>query len=215
MPETCRYCDTTVEDEAALRTHLREAHDPADLGPIDRRRIEGGSTDDASTDRRTVIAVGGVAVLGIAAIGLGLRGSGGDGEPSLVPGMDDHGTMVVEIDGEELDLSGDQRFINNHQVFHFHGGEYDQYGAHVWHVHGEGVTLTWALATLGIELEDAGSVVHFDGETYDAADTAVDVSITVNGDPVDPDEHELEGVGPMGQAAAGAGDDVALVVTVD
>ena len=215
MREQCRYCDRTFEDEATLQIHLRDDHDPDELGPIDRRHVAGGSETDGEPTRRRVIAFGGVALLGLAAVALGLRGDGGGDEPSLVHGLDVHGTMRVEIDGTELDLSREDRFLNNHQVFHFHGGEYDQYGAHIWHVHGEGVTLTWALGTLGIDLEDAGRVLHFDGVTYDASDTDVDVAITVNGVTVDPDDYVLAGVGPMREAAAGAGDDVVIVVTVD
>ncbi|MFB6183319.1 MAG: hypothetical protein ABEI96_02085 [Haloarculaceae archaeon] len=38
--ETCAYCDTAVEDERTYRRHLHDAHDPAELGAIDRRRYE-------------------------------------------------------------------------------------------------------------------------------------------------------------------------------
>ncbi|MFB6107836.1 MAG: hypothetical protein ABEJ82_03210 [Haloplanus sp.] len=39
-PETCAYCGVSVDDERAYRRHLHEAHDPSELGAIDRRRRE-------------------------------------------------------------------------------------------------------------------------------------------------------------------------------
>jgi len=39
-PETCAYCGTPVDDERAYRRHLNDAHDPSELGAIDRRRYE-------------------------------------------------------------------------------------------------------------------------------------------------------------------------------
>jgi len=36
----CTYCGARVDSEQALRRHLYREHDPAELGPIDRRRAE-------------------------------------------------------------------------------------------------------------------------------------------------------------------------------
>lgn len=38
--DTCSYCGAPVEDERAYREHLYDAHDPSELGTIDRRRYE-------------------------------------------------------------------------------------------------------------------------------------------------------------------------------
>lgn len=37
-PETCSYCGVQVADESAYRKHLHDAHEPSELGAIDRRR---------------------------------------------------------------------------------------------------------------------------------------------------------------------------------
>lgn len=39
-PETCPYCAVSVDDEPSYRRHLHDAHDPSNLGAIDRRRYE-------------------------------------------------------------------------------------------------------------------------------------------------------------------------------
>lgn len=39
-PDSCAYCDAPVESERAYRRHLNAAHDPSELGAIDRRRYE-------------------------------------------------------------------------------------------------------------------------------------------------------------------------------
>ncbi|MFB6166456.1 MAG: hypothetical protein ABEJ31_14955 [Haloarculaceae archaeon] len=39
-PDACTYCGARVGDERAYRRHLHETHEPGELGPIDRRRLE-------------------------------------------------------------------------------------------------------------------------------------------------------------------------------
>jgi len=39
-PDTCSYCSVSVANEREYRKHLRAAHDPSELGAIDRRRYE-------------------------------------------------------------------------------------------------------------------------------------------------------------------------------
>jgi hypothetical protein len=36
----CEYCDTTVQDEPAIRKHLSEDHRRTELSRIDRKRVE-------------------------------------------------------------------------------------------------------------------------------------------------------------------------------
>lgn len=55
-PETCQYCGTEVGDEQSYRRHLRDAHDPSNLGAIDRRRYE-----RYRPDPNPVVAAGGEA----------------------------------------------------------------------------------------------------------------------------------------------------------
>ncbi|MFB6172347.1 MAG: hypothetical protein ABEJ23_07415 [Haloarculaceae archaeon] len=39
-PETCTYCGERVAGERAYRRHLYDAHEPSELGAIDRRRYD-------------------------------------------------------------------------------------------------------------------------------------------------------------------------------
>ena len=209
--ETCDYCGETFTDADDYFDHLEAEHHD-ELGPIDQRRVADRS-DPAPRISSGHIAFGlvGVVLVVGAIYAVAITGFGGNAGPTLDPGTDVHGTLNVTIDGEPLDLSGEHRFIENDQIFHFHGNEYERYGAHVWHIHGEGVTLQYALDTLGIAVTDDGSVLEFDGERYDNAEPETTVSIRVNGEAVAPGTYELEGVGPMNAAADGEGDDVVIV----
>lgn len=212
MPE-CSYCGDTVPDEEAYLAHLDEEHRD-ELGRIDRRRVE--AREQETTRRVSPLAIAVFAILLVGA-GAALLFVGGeeDGEPTYDPSVHVHGTMTVTIDGTEVPLSESAEFVENDEIFHFHGYEMDRYGEHVWHIHGTDVTLQWALATLGIEVDEEGTTVRYDGETFDDDDPNTTVTILVNGDPVDPGTYELDGVGPEDQAAAGAGDDVEITVTRD
>lgn len=208
----CPYCDASFETDGDLLDHLGEAHE-GELGPIDRRRVARRRDDGDGVPVRTVAIVAtAVVVIGgaIAGVFLLTGGSGDDGmrSPSNLGSVHAHGTMSIAIDGTDLDLAEDPRFVLADDYFHFHGGD------SIWHVHGQGVTLEYALATLGIEVSPDGSRLTFDDETYDDGDPDTTVSITVDGEPVEPRTYELEGVGPVDQARAGAGDDVVVVVEV-
>lgn len=215
MPD-CDYCGDSFDDESAYLKHLKAEH-RSELGPIDRRRIGDVDIDDGGLPTGpialAVVIVASVAIVGYVVF---IAGSGGAaaGEPTYDASNHVHGTMTMTIDGEEVDFMEPQ-FVENHQVFHFHGYENDEYGEHVWHIHGHGVTLQWALDSLGIEVNDEGTVLTFDGETYDDSDPGTTVEVTVNGEAVDIPTYELDGVGPEDQAAAGAGDDVVITVETD
>lgn len=207
----CDYCDESFASEAAYLDHL-EADHLDDLGAIDRRRVDtrGG---DGGYETIRLLAVG----VGIVALVAALLGGTylilGEGSDSGVQAQQTpygsqhvHGTMAVTIDGEEFDFTADPDLINQGSNFHFHGD------SDLWHAHARGVTLEYALATIGIEVEDGGTRLGYAGETYDDADPDTNVSITVDGEPVDPITYVLQGVGPENQAAAGAGDDVHVLV---
>lgn len=216
MPE-CNYCEESFDDEEAYLRHLEKAHGD-ELSRVDRRRVEGVGSDDEGFN--VGVAVLGLVLLGavglVASLVLLTGGSSADGEPTNLGAVHEHGTMEVVIDGEAVNLSeGEYVRYDEEPYFHFHGGEYDQYGAHVWHTHGEGVTLQYALGTLGFEVNDEGTVFEADARTYDDADPDTTVEITVNGEPVEPAEYELRGVGPLGEAAAGQGDDVVVEVATE
>lgn len=201
----CRYCDGSFDDDEALLSHLASEHDPAELSRIDRRRVEGVASaggDGVPVGTIAGVGIGAVVIVGMLAAVV-LLGGAGDGP------VHEHGLMEVTIDGESFDFANDPALINADPAFHFHGGN------HVWHVHAEGVTLAEALATIGIEVAEGGTVLEYDGEVYDDADPDTTVSITVNGEPVDPSEHVLEGVPGETVEAAAEGDHVVVVVERD
>jgi hypothetical protein len=92
--------------------------------------------------------------------------------------------MTVAIDGQRLDFSRD-RYQLQDQAFHYEAGDGTE-----WHGHADRVTLQYALSTLGIEVTE--STVTFEGTTYRDSDDGTDVTITVNGNAVDPSEYRLK-----------------------
>lgn len=215
MPE-CDYCSEAFESEEEYLEHLRAEH-YEELGRIDRRRVEGVTAGDEDEGLPVgPLLIVGVILLGAVMVGAVLVVTTGIGqstdEPTNVGAVHDHGTIEIVIEGEELDLY-DGEFVRDreHDAFHFHRG-YEQYDAYVWHVHAEGVTIQYALGTLDIEVDDEGTELTYDGETYSEDDPGTSVRFEVNGEPVEPGEHVLDGAGPVDQGAAGAGDDVRIVV---
>ena len=212
----CEYCEASFDDEDAYLRHLKADHE-GELGAIDRRRVEGITADEGGLPTGPV-AIGVILLVSIAVVGYVVLTAGGDAtasdEPVPDPDVHYHGTLTATIDGEELDFS-EERFLENDGAFHFHPGYYEEYGEHIWHVHARGVTLQYALETLGIEVDDDGTVLTYDGERYDDVDADTDVRIEVNGESVAPGEYVLEGVGPENRAADGEGDDVRIVVTTE
>jgi len=204
MPD-CDYCSESFEDEDSYLRHLDSVHE-GELSRLDRRRVE--RLDDESEGLDTGVLALGVILLG-AALVVGfvvLQGSGtGGGEHH------EHGTMEVVIEGEQLNLA-DSQFVNRNAPFHFHGPQ-DALGngTFLWHTHADGITLQEALGTLGIEVDSAGTELTVGGETYRASDTDTDIVVTVDGQPVDPGEHVLSGVGETG-ARENEGDDIRVVV---
>ncbi|MFB6149743.1 MAG: hypothetical protein ABEJ48_08770 [Halobacteriales archaeon] len=194
MPE-CQYCDASFDSEEAYLEHLEAAH-PDDLGPIDRKRL---GVDPISDDGDESGISLGILVLGfvivvavIIAGGVVLLTSGGNSgstvdaaqQPTNVGSAHYHGTMEVIITGERVDFSQD-RYQLQADAFHFEGGDGTR-----WHVHAEGVTLEFALATLGIDVTE--SSVTYAGTTYRDSSAEYSVRITVNGESVTPSEYVLQ-----------------------
>jgi len=211
MPD-CEYCSDSFDDEDAYLAHLQAEHE-GELGPIDRRRIEDAETEDGSY--RGMVVLGTILLVSFAIVGFLVVGGGLGGDGPTAPGsVHQHGSMEIVIEGEELDLN-EPEFTNNDGSFHFHGDEQTRVGEFVWHIHAQEVTLQYALDTLGIEVDDEGTVLRYDGRTYRDADPDTEVVIEVNDEPVEPGDYELQGVGPIADAAGGAGDDVRIVVRTD
>ncbi|MDF9746870.1 hypothetical protein [Natrinema salsiterrestre] len=189
MPE-CEYCDASFEDEERYNTHLETDHYD-ELGPIDRRRI-GAETDDENSDRPIGLIVLGVFL--VVAIGVGVfvflsssNGSSAEFEaeqqPSNIGSVHTHGTIEVAIDGQQIDFSQEQYQLQA-DAFHFENGEGTR-----WHVHAQGVTLEYGMATLGIDVTE--STVTFQGTTYRDSDSNTSVTVTVNGESVTPSDYVL------------------------
>lgn len=191
MPN-CRYCDDSFDTEDDYLTHLEEVHGD-ELGPIDRRRIAAGRGDQGGLGIATgPLVIGAVIVVVAALIGYvvffadgGSDGSSGEITPHSIGTVHAHGTMEVVIKGTPIDFG--QAEYQYHQTgvdaFHYEGGD-----GTTWHLHAQGVTLQWALASLGIEVTT--DTVTIDDTTYRDGENAT-VTIEVNGQAVDPSEYLL------------------------
>jgi len=213
----CDYCGDSFGDESSYLRHLHDAHDD-ELGRIDRRRVADElGLDEGGRDAGTYV-LGGLVLVVVAAFGLTIAwavsgsipflGGGGGGanavqEPYGYNEIHEHGTMEATIDGQEVDFSQD-RYQLQADCFHFERNE-----GRVWHTHCRGVTVQWALNSLGIQTAANGSSITFDGKTYRES-AGWNVSVQVNGEPVTPGSYVLEGVGASN---AEQGDDVDVVVS--
>lgn len=115
----------------------------------------------------------------------------------------DHGTLDIVVDGETLDLD-QERYHDLHPQFHIHEGS-----GNLWHHHPydvasivdfEPMSLTEAFRAL--EMEATATTFTLDGTTYDDSDPGTSVSITVDGQAVDPDQTTIT-------------DDLEIVVEID
>jgi len=196
MPD-CNYCDRSFDVEDRYHEHLAAEHE-GELSRIDRRRI---GTDG---DEKSGFPTGPVVLVGVIGIGIVLVGyivvlAGGNGSDSgVVKGIQveqmpgslsqsahAHGEINVTIGGEQPDFSRD-RFQVQSDPFHFERGN-----GEIWHVHADGVTLQFAMATLGINVTE--TTVTYQGETYRDSDPNTTVRVLVDGEPVDPATYVLQG----------------------
>ena len=192
MPD-CDYCGESYGSTVAYLDHLVAAHEE-ELGPIDRRRVAGrersgeGVLAGLSAGPLVLVLVlvlaGGVAVFAAFGGGGGGGGSGGQ-RPYSYGSVHEHGTSNVTIDGETLDFSQPKYQVQD-RAFHFERGS-----GEMWHVHAQGVTLKYAMQTLGIEVTKDS--VTFNGTTYRDNAAKWNVIVEVNGKPVVPDEYVLNG----------------------
>lgn len=204
MP-ACEYCEESFEGEGAYLDHLGAAHYD-ELGRIDRRRVDARQGDPSSsvTGPRVLLGVVSVVVVGfILWLSFGLPGGGGGAAPTPtgLGQVHEHGTMTVVIQGERIDFSQSQYQVRA-DPFHFEGGN-----GRIWHKHARDVTLQWGMDTLGIHV--TGDSVKFGGATFTDGE-GYRVSVTVNGQAIDPATYVLQGV-PPGQPAE-QGDSVRIVV---
>lgn len=184
MPE-CDYCDRSFTDEAGYHDHLRNEH-ASELGPIDQRRVDTGEAPGGVPTGPIALGLVLLVAAGVVGYIVFFAGSGGssDGGPTDLGTVHYHGTMEVVIDGERIDFS-QSKYQLQADAFHFEANEGER-----WHVHAQGVTLAWAMESLGIPV--TAETVSFEGRTYDDGDPDITVLITVNDEPVTPSSHVLQ-----------------------
>jgi sulfur carrier protein ThiS len=192
--EECAHCGASFDDEQAYLRHLLDEH-ADDLGRIEQRRVADFGDDDGGPDAVVYAAALGALVLvgllayvlfppGDGAVGTGPSDDGSSGgEPTDLWSVHYHGTITVTIDGQELDFSR-REFQTQADPFHFENGDGER-----WHVHARGVTLSYAMETLGIDV--TADTVTYDGTTY-GDDSGETVVVEVNGESVGPGEYVLQ-----------------------
>lgn len=188
MPD-CEYCNTTFQNEEPYLEHLRDQH-YKELGRIDRSRVDRLETDEGTN---TWLSMAAVALTGLILLGgvfFLFTNGGATGGTSSSPtphglwSVHDHGSIDVKIDGKQLDFSQDKYQVQA-DYFHFENGNGEK-----WHVHGKGVTLQYAMNTLGINVTN--SSITYDGTTYSDSNSGTTVTVTVNGEAVNPGTYVLK-----------------------
>jgi predicted ribosomally synthesized peptide with SipW-like signal peptide len=104
-----------------------------------------------------------------------------DGGPTGIGSVHFHGTIEMTVDGTSVDF-GDPKYVRPREYPAFH---FDAPNDPRWHVHAQGVTLRYALGTLGIELER--NSLTFEGVTYVESDPRTTIIVEVDGASVDPE----------------------------
>jgi hypothetical protein len=182
--EECDYCGESFEGETAYVKHL-EAEHVDELGPIDRRRV--GADDEESSLPVGPLALAlviGATVAIVAYVTFFAGGSGASGDVGAAGSAHYHGTIEMVVLGERVDFSRSEYQLRDDR-FHFEGGDGTQ-----WHAHATGVTLDYAMESLGFEVTRTS--VTYEGTTYRDSSDRYDVSVTVNGNRVTPEEYVLQ-----------------------
>ena len=206
MTTHCPYCGDSLADDD-YDAHLRREH-AAELGPIDRRRVGQSARESGGRSLALYAGVGlllALFVVGYALVflGPGAATSSAAVQPDASTPTHEHGTITVQYDGTEVAFE-DPQYAEIDDCFHFH--DYATDG--VWHVHCENVTIEYALETLGMDVTADSFAI--DGESF-SEDDGDTVSVIVNGEAVDPQTYELQGVASVDEAGDGAGDHVEIV----
>ena len=188
MPD-CEYCSEEFPDEEAYLDHLEAAH-ADELGPIDRRRLEQRTGGDEKSARSSGNRLGGIvssvpggstglAVILLFGLGVVLVGYVLSNATIVLDGVHEHGTLVVEIDGERVDF--DQPQYHEPDYFHFHSGD-----GETWHMHPDRLTFEEAMDDLGVPVTETSVTVE--GTTYDDADPDTTVRMEINDEPAELDQ---------------------------
>lgn len=190
----CDYCSNSFENDKKYTKHLKNQHE-GELSRVDKKKVEqvleGGSSSSSFVNPYAV----GATVLSIAIVGLvvfiavgnplGTDNSvEGTQDPGPVGGAHIHGPLDMTVLGNEVDFSQPQYQLQA-DAFHFEGGRGDR-----WHGHAEGVTLKWGMNSLGIDVTPDS--VTYEGTTYNDSDPEYNVSVTVDGQSVNPSSYVLQ-----------------------
>lgn len=182
MPD-CDYCGASFEGEEAYHDHLRADH-LDELGPIDRRLVgEGGSGSSFPTGPVALVAILGVTAALVAYVTFFTGGSSASGV-GAVGSAHYHGTIQVTVLGDQVDFSRSEYQLRADR-FHFEGGQGTE-----WHAHATGVTLDFAMESLGFDV--TRDSFTYEGTTYEDG-AGYDVQVRVNGESVSPDYVLAEG----------------------
>lgn len=209
----CDYCGGSFDEEDALLEHMRDEHE-GELGRIDQRRVADLEGEEPEVPTGP-IAIMVIIFTAAAVVAFVVFGGAGGGEPQgqaaipapeQTPGdraSDEHGTIEMTVLGEDVDFSRSEYQVGSTDDpnFHFENGN-----GRIWHDHADGVTLQYAMWTLDIGVTE--DTVVYQGTTY-RDNATYNVSVRVNGEPVDPTSYVLEGAA---QADADQGDHVRIVV---
>jgi hypothetical protein len=181
--EDCDYCEESFGGEKAYVKHLRAEH-MDELGPIDRRRVgadeDGGSGLSAGPLALALVIGATVAVVGYVVFIAG--GSGASVGPAGSAHY--HGPMQMVVLGEQVDFSRDEYQLRDDR-FHFEGGD-----GSTWHAHATGITLDYAMESLGFDVTRTS--VTYQGTTYEDSDDQYNVTVTVGGEQVNPEQYVLQ-----------------------
>lgn len=194
MPE-CNHCDDEFNSEKKLAKHYKKQHEE-DLSRIEQKLVEKHSfaSDFNLGDYAGAFAIGFIILVAIAAIAWGFLFSGGGDssssaqdakiEPTAVGSVHHHGNMEVVVGPSTVDFSQSKYQLQD-RAFHFERGN-----GETWHAHAQGVSLEYALETLGFKDVTQNSVT-FNGQTYAESDGDT-VEFIVNNRKVNPREYTLQ-----------------------
>lgn len=179
MPE-CDYCEDSFDGEEAYLEHLQAEHE-RELGPIERRRV--GTDDDGGGLPTGPLVIGSILVVTVGVVGATfvLTGNGAPSGIGQAGSAHYHGTIQMSVLGDTVDFT-QQKFQLQADRFHFEGDGR-------WHAHATGVTLGFAMETLGIRVSP--DRVVFEGTEYSEAE-GYEVTIQVNGNTVSPGDYVLQ-----------------------
>lgn len=203
----CDHCDASFSSDRERIEHVLDEHDDAitshDRDSLKRElnKLEAQGDDSGDMPYRAIgmaalallaVVGGGYALSSAGIVNLSLNGNSAaspSGEASLgAPGTThEHAPFTVRIDGEPIDFSQPQYQVGQTQNrhVHFEGGD----GTTI-HKHATGVTISYTMETLGMELNQTCLTLDT-GEEYCDGENG-ELTVTAGGEDVDPETHVIQ-----------------------